>query len=203
MPTFPLAFPASPGIQEAELFLIRKTNVSQSIFTGSEQRLENPFHLWSVSGKIPIIDGDDAAARDWRAFILELRGQVGTFNLPVPGVTGPSTNYSGTVGVVKGAGLLGDSIPTDGWTASAAILNRGDFFMLGTELKMCMANISASGIGEATIVFEPALVQAPADNSVVTINNPFVIMRMGTDILSWSLTAPVIHSFTFDAVEVQ
>lgn len=203
MPTFPLAFPTEPGIQDAEILLLRKTNVAQSIFTGAEQRSENPFHLWTISGTIPVIDGDDAAARDWRAFILELRGQVGTFNLPVPGITGPSTNYSGTAGVVKGASQLGDSVITDGWTASTPLLNRGDFFMIGGELKMCMANISTSGIGEATIVFEPAIVSSPADNSIVVLNNPFVTMRMATDTLSWNLTSPVLHSFNFEAVEVQ
>ena len=203
MPTFPLAFPVSPGIQEAEMLLVRKTNVAQSIFTGSEQRSENPFHLWTISGTIPVIDGNTAAARDWRAFILELRGQVGTFTLPVPGVTGPSTNYSGLAGVVNGIALLGDSIPTDGWTASTPLLNRGDFFMIGGELKMCMADISSSGTGTAIIVFEPAIVTSPTNNSVVVINNPFVTMRMATDGLSWSLTSPVLHSFSFEAVEVQ
>lgn len=203
MPTYPLTFPVNPGIQEAKILLIRKTNVSQSIFTGAEQRSENPFHLWAVSGKIPIIDGSTAAARDWRAFILELRGQVGTFNLPVPGITGPSTDYGGSQGLIKGASQLGNSIITDEWTINTLLLNRGDFFMIGGELKMCMVDISSSGIGEATIVFEPDIVFSPNDNSNVVLNDPFIKMRMTTDATSWNLNNPIIHSFSFEAVEVQ
>lgn len=203
MPTYPLAFPVDPGIEEAKIILIRKTNVAQSIFTGAEQRSENPFHLWSVSGKIPIIDGATAAARDWRAFVIELRGQVGTFNLPVPGITGPSTNYSGSQGLVNGSSLLGDSIPTDGWTPNTSILNRGDFFMIGGELKMSMINTSSNGSGEATLIFEPAIVFSPDNNSNVVLDDPFITMRMTTDTTSWNLSNPVIHAFSFEAVEVQ
>lgn len=203
MPTYPLAFPLSSGIQEAKIQLVRKTNVSQSIFTGAEQRLENPFHLWAVTGKIPIIEGDTAEAREWRAFILELRGQLGTFNLPVPGITGPSSGYSGSQGLVKGTTQLGDSIITDGWTPNTLLMNRGDFFMTSGELKMNMTTISSDGLGEATIVFEPDIVFSPADDSNIVLDDPFVKMRMTDDATSWNLSSPFIHSFNFEALEVQ
>lgn len=202
MPTYPLSFPTS-GIDNAEFILVRKTNVAQSIFTGAEQRSENPFHLWSIKGDIPTLEGDSADARDWRAFILELRGQVGTFNLPVPGVLGPSSNYSGTQGLVNGSSLLGSSIPTDGWTPNTLILNRGDYFMIGGELKMCMSDIYSSGTGSATIVFEPDIVFSPTNNSNVVLDNPFVKMRMSTDTTGWTVSSPTLHNFKFEAVEVQ
>jgi len=201
MPTYPLTFPAEPGLEDAQIKLVRATKVSQSPFTGATKKAETPFNLWSVSATVPIIGGDEAAARDWRAFILELHGQSGTFKLPVPGVTGPSTGYTGSEGLVNGASQLGGTVITDGWATSTLILNRGDFFMLGTELKMCMSPATTDGTGAVTITFEPVIATSPADNSTVTVFNPYSIMRMATDDIGWSLKSPVLHKFSFQAIE--
>jgi len=204
MPTYPLAFPVSPGLEGAKMTLARRTSTATSPFTGSEQRSEWPFALWVVKATVPEIGVENAAAiRDWRAFIVELRGQAGTFVLPVPGIVGPSTNYSGTQGLVNGASQLGTSIITDTWTPNTPILNRGDYFRLGTTLKMCMADVSSNGSGQATIVFEPEIITAPANNSAVDLADPSAIMRMTSDTTSWDVRGPVLHTFSFEATEVK
>ena len=202
MPTYPLTFPTSRGLQDAKMSLSRKTSVATSPFTGAEQRSEWPFSKWVIEATVPELDGDEVATREWRSFILELRGQWGTFNMPVPGITGPSSDYVGAIGAVNGASQTGNSVVTDSWTASTLIMNRGDYFMLGTELKMCMANISSDALGDATIVFEPAIKVSPANVSSVILNNPYAIMRLNNDVTPWSVKKPLLHKFSFDATEV-
>lgn len=203
-PTYPLTFPPNPGIKDASVHLARKTTVAMSPFTASEQRAEWPFSQWVISGTITEVDEstDAEAIRDWRSFIIELRGQLGTFYMSVPGYSGPSTNYSGTQGAVKGASQLGESVTTDNWTINTPIMNRGDYFNLGSELKMCMADVSSDGIGEATILFEPTLGNSPADDSSIELDDPTAIMRMATDTNTWNIRSPIMNKFSFEAVEV-
>lgn len=205
MPTYPLTFP-STGLKKATMALARRTSVATSPFTGTEQRSEWPFSLWSVTGAVIEIGlEDDSEVRDWRAFILELHGQAGTFRMPVPGIDGPSSGYD----VVSGQGLvdtadqIGESVTTKNWQVSTLILNRGDYFMIGDELKMCMQTATSDVSGNLTLVFEPAMHKATTLDQVVTLANPNAIMRMITDSTQWAVRGPMIHTFSFEAVEVK
>lgn len=135
MPTYPLTLPTGTGFKDAKLTLLRQTSVSTSIFTGKTQRGEQPMALWLFDGKLILME-DEKLARDWRATIVELHGQIGTFQLPVPGYVSPSTGYSDSAGLIFGASQTGLSLNTDGWAISSLIFNRGDYFTVNNELKI-------------------------------------------------------------------
>ncbi len=198
---FPVTFPTDPGLTNVEFALSRQTAIAQSPFTGAEQRSNLTFSLWLLSGNVPDMSGDEVAVRNWRAFILELRGQYGTFTIVVPGNDDPSTGYSGTVGTVNGADQVGTTIVTQGWTAETALLNRGDYFNLGNELKMCTSSVTTGIGGAATIDFEPEIKIPPTNGSDVIVNSPTITMRMQEDDLAWSLKHPLIYGFGFTAQE--
>lgn len=199
MATFPISLPTQPGFEEAELTLVRSTNITQSPFTGAAQKSEQPFSLWVFKSSVPLME--ESRASEWRAILTELRGQVGTFKLIVPGYSGPSTGYSGSAGLVKGVSQLGTSLITDSWDISIPLFNRGDYFTINNELKVITTTISSDGIGEATIDFEPALRSSPPDNDPFVIVDPFVVMRMSRDDLGWAIRHPVLSSIVVEAVE--
>ena len=135
MPTYPLTLPTGTGFKDAKLTLLRQTSVATSIFTGKTQRGEQPMALWLFDGKLIVME-DETLARNWRATITELHGQLGTFQLPVPGYISPSTGYSGPAGLVRTVSQVGLSLDTDGWTGNTLIFNRGDYFTVNNELKI-------------------------------------------------------------------
>ncbi len=198
---FPIDFPTEPGLTGVEFTMARQTPIAQSPFTGAEQRNNLIYSTWLLAGRVPDMTGDEAAVRDWRAFLMELRGQFGTFSIVVPGNDDPSTGYSGAIGTVDGAGQVGTSIVTEGWDNGAEILNRGDYFNLGEELKMCTSSISSGVAGTAIIDFEPEIKVPPANGSDVIINSPTIIMRLQEDEAVWSLKYPLIYGFSFKAQE--
>lgn len=95
--------------------------------------------------------------------------------------------------LVNGATQTGTSLVTDGWTNSAAILNKGDVFTIAGVYKLNPANqrstgqlqqfvvtsdVSADGTGAATISIYPAITTSgatatvtasPADNAAITV----------------------------------
>ena len=95
--------------------------------------------------------------------------------------------------LVNGASQTGASLVTDGWTASSAILKKGDIFTVAGVFKVhpeskastgilqqfvVTADISADGTGAATIAISPSIVVtgatqnvsgSPADNAAITV----------------------------------
>lgn len=199
MAVFPISLPAEPGFEDAEFKLIRNTTIAQSPFTGSSQRSEQPFALWAFKSSVPNMEED--RAREWRAILTELRGQVGTFKLIPPGYSGPSTGYSGPAGLVKGASQSGNSLITDGWSTNTLIFNRGDFLTVNNELKLLTADATTDGLGEVTLEFEAALRSSPPDNEPIVVTNPFVVMRLVRDDLGWRIRHPVLSTIQIEAME--
>lgn len=95
--------------------------------------------------------------------------------------------------LVNGASQTGASLVTDGWTASSAILKKGDIFTLAGVFRVhpetktstgvlqqfvVTADVSADGLGNATVAISPSIVTSgatqnvsgsPADNAAITV----------------------------------
>lgn len=102
------------------------------------------------------------------------------------------THTTGSTPLVNGANQTGNSLVTDGWAASTAILDRGDIITLASvnavnpqsrqdtgALRQFVVteDVTSSGAGAATIPIEPAITvsgpfqtvtASPADNAVIT-----------------------------------
>lgn len=181
--------------------LERRSLEVRSRYTATRQIVEYPYAIWQLSGNLMDYDGKEAA--DLRAFLVQLRGKVNGFRLPVPGYTRPSTGYLGdaqTNGVAAARAL---SIGVDGLTPNAQIIRNGEYFNIGEELKLAVGDVQANASGQAIINFEPFLRYAKPDNTFVYLQKPTIIMHMAVDdAASWGLEAPVRHKTSFDAIEM-
>lgn len=148
---------------------------SQSPFTGTQQVQFWGGEWWSFDIELKANRGQQARALG--AFLVALRGVVGTFLLDVPQRT------LGAIGSpeVKGAGQSGSSLVTDGWAVSETCMQAGDFFSIGTgantRLYQLTADVVSDIAGEATLQFVPNLRASPADNAPLIVDVPRVLLR--------------------------
>lgn len=168
--TFPAIVPNA-----VEWGLQSNTQNTRSELDGTVQTLSLPGDIWT--GTLTFSNKQDPDARTLRAFLASLRGQAGRFYLSPPGYRRVGTG-TGTP-LVKGAAQTGSTIITDGWDINQiAAICAGDYFQIGTELKMATADGNTSASGEMTISFVPPIRVSPADNSAVVVTSPKAIMML-------------------------
>lgn len=104
--------------------------------------------------------------------------------------------------VVKGAAQGGTALITDGWRASSTVLLAGDYFQLGSQYFMAVADAAWDSGGAATLNFRPALRASPADNAGITILNPALVARLQLPDIFWEIDQTGLGSFSFAFEEV-
>lgn len=80
--TYPLNTPTNIGIANITLMAENAVAISTSPFTFQQQVVAHPGQRWAASISLPPMKRQDAEA--WVAFLLSLKGQVGTFLLGDP-----------------------------------------------------------------------------------------------------------------------
>ncbi|HJV73175.1 MAG TPA: hypothetical protein VJ654_03050 [Noviherbaspirillum sp.] len=190
-----------PSITPAHVAWGLKSNTESftSPLNGSTQTIERPGARWKATLTMPPLTVSNAVLLD--AFLLQLNGKAGRFYLyphhrPTPRGLGGS-------GVVSGGGQTGKTLATTGWTAGWLVLRAGDFFQVGSELKMCTADAVASGTGTVTLQFMPALRSAPSNGAAIVSTNPQTIMMLDTDeTLTGKAPGPSYDPMTLSCIEV-
>jgi len=179
--------------------LQRAGNTLRSRYTAASQRIVYPFAIWQLQGKLVDYDGHEAAKI--RSFLIQLEGKKNTFRLPVPGYTKPTSGYAGPNPIAGVTASRATSMSYTGASAFVPLLNEGDYFTIGDELKMCTSSISSNGAGSGTISFQPAMRKAILSATII-IQNPTVLMHAeDDDVATWGLNAPYFHKVNFTAVE--
>lgn len=171
-----LTFPTlTRAPQQAEWWLQRRTQGFASPLTGSQQTLELPGSFWRASLSWPPL-----MEADWRAlagFLTSLRGRAGRFYYGPPHARVPRIMPAYTTPLVMGGGQSGTSLNADGFSASQTIFHAGDFVSYDTPsgrrmLHMVTADCASSGGGAVAIPIEPAIREAPADNTPLRFGQP-------------------------------
>lgn len=80
--TYPLSLPTNIGIANITLSAENAVGISQSPFTYQQQVIQHQGQRWRASVTLPSMKRQDAES--WLAFLLSLKGQVGTFLLGDP-----------------------------------------------------------------------------------------------------------------------
>lgn len=137
----------------------------------------------------------DADINAMMSFQARMRGRAGRCYVHNIARPTPQGTALGTPRV-NGASQVGRTLSTDGWTPDATLL-AGDFFAVGGELKMVVADATADAGGEMSITFEPALRAAPADNAALTVTRPTCVMMLTEDIARWN-PQPTGGGFLFE-----
>jgi hypothetical protein len=140
-------------------------------------------------------------ASPWQAFLAKLHGAALTFFASDPAALTPMGSVSGTP-LVNGGGQSGTSLFTSGWTPSQTVLKAGDYFQIGSELKLMTADALSGVDGTAMLTFEPALRSIPVDHAGLIVTNPQCVMRLADDDqTSWDVDESRLYTMKFSAIE--
>lgn len=205
--TYPLSLPTSIGIAEIELRANNVVGISQSAFTFDQQIVQHQGQRWEASISLPPVRKD--LSEPWVAFLLSLKGPVGTFLLGDPNMATPQGSASATPGtpLVDGAVVSGASeIAVDGLPASTTgYLKAGDYIQLGSgstaTLHKVLVDVDSDAGGEATIDFWPSVRRSIADNEAVVVSGAKGNFRLASSVSSWSINNSSVYGISFDAVE--
>lgn len=184
--------------------LVSNNLVFQSPLTGGLQTAGLPGARWGFTIEFPRLLESDAALLE--AFLVSLRGQENRFryhNPSRPEVRGVGGGTGvGGVPDVEGGGQTGTSLNVRNATPSkTGWLLPGDYFSVNGELKMVTANVNSNALGQATIMFEPALRASPVDTAPITLSKPTAVFILANPEAEWDVVPKPITEFTIEAVE--
>jgi len=189
--SYPLATPTTIGIESIELRAVNAVAVSQSPFTYKQQIVSHGGQKWEASVNIPSVHRDKAA--EWKAMLVGLKGQAGTFLLGDPDYATPQ----GTVSSCVLSGNVGDETASVVMTGT---LKAGDYIQLGSGASSKLHQVLLDQDGDGTIEIWPSL-RSNYTSSTVVFNSPKGVFRLGTNMTSWSINNASIYGISFEAVE--
>ncbi len=189
--SYPLATPTTIGIESIELRAVNAVAVSQSPFTYKQQIVSHGGQKWEASVNIPSVHRDKAA--EWKAMLVGLRGQTGTFLLGDPDYATPQ----GTVSSCVLSGNVGEETASVVMTGT---LKAGDYIQLGSGASSKLHQVLLDQDGDGTIEIWPSL-RSDYTSSTVVFNSPKGVFRLATNMTSWSINNASIYGISFEAVE--
>lgn len=190
--TYPLSTPTSIGIESIEIRAVNAVSTSQSPFTYQQQVISHRGQRWEASVTIPPIHRDLAAP--WKAMLLALKGQQGSFLLGDPDYATPQ----GTVSSCALSGTAGDESVTVVMTGS---LLAGDYIQLGAGSSAKLHQVLVDQTGNGLLEIWPALRSTYASATVVT-DSPKGVFRLSDNTSSYSINSTSLYGISFNAVEV-
>jgi len=191
--TYPLSTPTTIGIESIELRAVNAVAVSQSPFTYKQQIISHGGQKWEASVSIPSVRRDLAAS--WKAMLVGLKGQVGTFLLGDPDYATPQ----GTVSSCTLTGSVGDETVTVVMTGT---LKAGDYIQLGAAASARLHQVLQDQSGDGSLEIWPAL-RDDYTAATVVFNSPKGVFRLSTNLTSWSINNASSYGISFEAVEAQ
>ena len=190
--TFPSITPTSMSWE-----LISNTQQFVGI-SGAIQVAQRAGQRWTVTLEFSTLANNDRAVL--QAFVAQVLGLADNFTLS-PADYNPRGAFGGTP-LVAGGSQTGNSLNLDGCTPSVTNwIRAGDFFQVGTELKMATEDASSDGAGAITVSFVPELRAAPADNAAITTTDPEGVFRFVQPRMGWSSRPPFISSMSLECIE--
>jgi hypothetical protein len=201
--TYPLTLPSHTGIRNITLRAVNTVGMSMSPFTYQQQVVAHAGQRWEVDVTLPAMNRADA--EQWVAFLVSLRGQLGTFTLGDPVGASPRGSAGGTP-LVNGASQVGGTLNIDGCTASqTGWLKAGDYIQLGSAgsatLHKVLADADSNGSGEVALDIWPYIRTAPSDNATVVVTNTIGRFRLADNEQNWSIRETALYGITFGGVE--
>ena len=190
--SYPLNTPTSIGIAQIELRASNTTAISSSPFSYKQQVISFGGQQWSASVSIPSVRRDLAAP--WKAMLIGLKGQVGSFLLGDPDYVTPQG--TATVGTLTGS-VATDSVAV---TLDGTLL-AGDYIQLGTVSASKLHVVLQDQSGNGTLEIWPALRQ-DYTNETIILASPKGVFRLADSMTSWSIDNVSAYGISFEAVEV-
>ena len=189
--SYPLSTPTSIGIEKVELRTVNAVLTSQSPFTYKQQVIAHAGQRWEASVTIPPVRRDKAA--EWKAMLVALKGQTGTFLLGDPDYASPR----GTVSSCTVSGSEGDETVT---VAMSGSLLAGDYIQLGSGASSRLHQVLVDQTGGGDLEIWPGL-RGDYSSSTAVFTNPKGVFRLKSNVSSWSIDNASFYGISFEAVE--
>jgi hypothetical protein len=170
--SYPLTMPTNFGMSNIELRAINAVAYSQSPFTFVGQVHAYAGQTWQADITLPNMKRD--YAEEWVAFLVALRGHFGSFYLSDPLGKVARGTPTGTP-LVNGAGQTGGTL---------------------------LLSADSDGSGNVTLELWPHMRAAPANGSIVVVNNAKGLFRLSSNEQAWSINEISSYGITFGAMEV-
>lgn len=190
--TYPLATPTSIGIESIELRAVNSVATSQSPYTYKQQIVSHGGQKWEASVNIPSVRRDLAAG--WKAMLVSLKGQEGTFLLGDP-------DYATPQGTVSYCDITGDAGDDSVTVVMTGTLKAGDYIQLGSGINSKLHQVLQDQDGDGTLEIWPSL-RSTYTNATVVFNSPKGVFRLANNVTSWSINNASSYGISFEAVEV-
>jgi hypothetical protein len=189
--SYPLSTPTSIGIEKVELRAVNAVLTSQSPFTYKQQVIAHKGQRWEASVSIPPVRRDKAA--EWKAMLVALKGQTGTFLLGDPDYATPR----GTVSSCSVSGSEGDETVTVSMSGS---LLAGDYIQLGSGSSSKLHQVLVDQTGDGSLEIWPSL-RDDYSSSTAVLTNPKGVFRLNSNMSSWSINNASFYGISFEAIE--
>ena len=189
--TYPLDTPTTIGIESIELRAVNAVATSQSPFTYKQQIISHGGQKWEASVTIPSVHRDKSA--QWKAMLVGLKGQTGTFLLGDPDYVTPQ-------GTVSSCVLSGSAGSETAGVVMTGTLKAGDYIQLGSGSSARLHQVLLDQDGDGTLEIWPSL-RSDYTSSTVTFNSPKGVFRLSTNVTSWSINNASTYGISFEAVE--
>jgi len=205
--TYPLSLPSQAGIARVTLRSVNVVALAQSPFTFRQQVFQHPGERWEASVTLPAMARADAES--WLAFLMALKGQVGTFLLGDPANGAPRGALAGSTASVQVDGAVAagaTAIPLKGLPVSTAgLLLPGDYIQLGTgaaaSLHKALLAVDGDGSGEVTAEVWPATRRALVADEAVVYINAVGRFRLASSGQEWQINTDRNYAIQFESVE--
>ena len=201
--SYPRNLPTHTGIMSVEMRAVNAVAYSRSPFTYAGQAHAYAGQMWQADINLPPMHEDDA--EQWVAWLISLRGQLGTFLFGVPSRATPRGSAAGSP-LVAGSGQTGGTLNIDGADADqATFLKAGDYIQLGTgassTLHKVLVDAATDGSGSASLELWPHMRSAPTNNSSVVISSAKGLFRLASNEQAWSVDHARVYGISFGAME--
>lgn len=200
--SYPLSLPTTPGFTSFTWNWATRVGVSESIFTGQQEVQEWTGQI--LSGELALPPMSRAQADEWETFLMELKGQYGTFYLGDPHRETARGSVTGTP-LVAGGSQTGNHLIIDGLTPGTTFLEKGDWIQVGStttqRIYRLLSQATADSAGEATLDIFPRLRESPADNASVVTSSCKGVFRLASPVSSSQAREIPVYGMKFSFAE--
>lgn len=204
MTNYPIDAPSGLTAKNVSVTPYDAVSVSESPYNYKSGSYDWLGQRWHLKVELPLLDATKDLAHNVVAMLLLLRGQRGTFLMPMLDQPTPRGVATG-MPVVDGAGQSGNQLATKGWTANTiGILKAGDWLNTGTgsstRLYKNLTDADSDASGKAVLTLWPDLRESPADEAALIVTNCKGVFRLNNRV-PYEISRPVRYKISFEAKE--
>lgn len=182
-----LEWPASLPVSEMTWGIVNNSRAFTSSLSNAQQIVGQPGAYWQCTLTFGLLTR--MQERELSAFLGELDGMFGTFNMPA--ITRRRSNSVGSLTVVTGV-AQSRSLQVAGATPGAQVFAPGDYLTVAGEMFEVVRAVAANAQGQAVIPLNKRIRRTLAAGAPIEYLNPYSEMRMTQD--TWAMTVRQVVS---------